>query len=139
MRSTRRCTTRTRSWRRSCVSERIDELFAEYASAYARGERPQAPEYLARAGAQADELASLIEAFLTRAPAPAPDEQTVSLFEAWRANESPLLRLRKARGLKRETVASMLVRALGLDPERESKVKRYYSELERALGLDPER
>src|ERR1043166_1056450 len=129
MRSTRRCTTRTRSWRRSCVSERIDELFAEYASAYARGERPQAPEDLPRAGDPAGALAGgRIHALLGPAPAPAADEQTVSLFQAWRANESPLLRLRTARGLKRETVASMLVRALGLDPERESTGKGNYSE-----------
>src|ERR1051326_5154169 len=126
MRSTRRCTTRTRSWRRSCVSERIDELFAEYASAYARGERPQAPEYVARAGDQADELAGLIDAFLGRVPAPAADEQMVSLFEAWQANESPLLRLRIARGLSSESVAAAIVQMLGLDQKAVSKVKRDY-------------
>src|SRR6266545_4373897 len=82
MRSTRRCTTRIASWRRSCVAERVPELFGEYAAAYSRGERPQAREFLARAGAQVDELARLIDAFLARAPAPAPDEQAVELFEA---------------------------------------------------------
>ena len=45
------------------------ELFDEYASAYARGERPQAREYLERAGPQADELAGLIDRFLVSTPA----------------------------------------------------------------------
>ena len=48
------------------------ELFDEYAAAYARGERPQAREYLARAGPQADELAGLIDEFLQRSPAAEP-------------------------------------------------------------------
>jgi hypothetical protein len=137
MRSTRRCTTRTRSWPRSCVAERVDELFGEYASAYASGERPQAREFLARAGGQVEELASLIDAFLARAPAPAPDEQAVELFEAWQAGESPLLRLRTARGLTRDAVVGALVRTLGLDIKKREKVKRYYHELESGL-LEPE-
>src|SRR6187200_2422567 len=111
----------TRSWRRSCVPERVDELFAEYAAAYVRGERPAASEFLARGGAEADELAGLIDAFLARAPAPAPDEATVALFEAWQAGESPLVRLRTARGLKRETVVATIVRTLGLDAKKEAK------------------
>ena len=77
------------------MPERVDELFAEYAAAYARGERPAASEFLARAGGEAEELARLIDTFLARAPAPVPDETTVALFEGWRAGESPLLRLRK--------------------------------------------
>jgi hypothetical protein len=68
------------------VAERVNELFGEYAAAYARGERPQAREFLARAGGQVDELASLIDAFLARAPVPAPDEQAVELLEAWQAS-----------------------------------------------------
>src|SRR6266508_1855239 len=115
-----------RSWRRSCVAERVEELFGEYAAAYARGERPQAREFLARAGARVDELASLIDVLL----APALDEQAVELFEAWQAGESPLLRLQTARGLTRETVVSTLIRTLGLDPTKEAKVTRYYHELE---------
>src|SRR6266511_1721203 len=126
-----------RSWRRSCVPERVKELFGEYAAAYARGERPQAREFLARAGGQVDELASLIDAFLKRAPAPAPDEQAVELFEAWQAGESPLLRLRKARGLTRDAVVAALVRTLGLDEKKNEKVRRYYRELETGL-LEPE-
>jgi hypothetical protein len=120
------------------VPERVDELFGEYAAAYARGERPSAGDFLARAGGDADVLASLIDTFLAHAPAPAPDEQTVELFEAWQAGESPLLRLRTARGLKREAVVSTLVKTLGLDPKKERKVSRYYHQLESGL-LEPER
>ncbi len=112
------------------MAERVEELFGEYAAAYARGERPQAREFLARAGARVDELASLIDVLLARAPAPALDEQAVELFEAWQAGESPLLRLQTARGLTRETVVSTLIRTLGLDPTKEAKVTRYYHELE---------
>src|SRR6266498_3321537 len=127
-----------RSWRRSCVAERVEELFGEYAAAYVRGERPQAREFLARAGGQVDELAGLIDAFLARAPAPAPDEQAVELFEAWQAGESPLLRLRTARGMTLDAVVAALVRTLGLDEAKKDKVKRYYHELEAGL-LEPER
>jgi hypothetical protein len=119
------------------VAERVDELFGEYASAYSRGERPQAREFLARAGGQVDELASLIDAFLARAPTPAPDEQTVELFEAWQAGESPLLRLRTARGVTVDAVVGALLRTLGLDVKKKEKVTRYYHELESG-SLDPE-
>jgi hypothetical protein len=120
------------------VAERVEELFGEYAGAYARGERPQAREFLARAGEQVDELASLIDAFLARAPTPTLDEQAVELFEAWQAGESPLVRLRTARGLTRNAVVGALVRTLRLDPRNEGKVERYYDELE-AGSLNPER
>jgi hypothetical protein len=116
----------------------VEELFGDYASAYARGERPQAREYLARAGGQADELASLIDVFLTRAPAPTPDEQGVELFAAWQAGETPLLRLRTARGLPRDAVVAALVRMLSLDETKKDKVGRYYRELE-AGALEAER
>ncbi len=120
------------------MAERVEELFGEYASAYARGERPQAREFLARAGGQVDELASLIDAFLARAPAPTPDEHAVDLFDAWQAGESPLLRLRVARGLTRDAIVATLVKTLGLDPKKKEKVGRYYHELESGL-LEPER
>src|SRR6266545_2227918 len=138
MRSTRRSTTRMRSWRRSCVAERVEELFGEYAAAYARGERPQAREFLARAGGHVEELAHLIDAFLARAPTPAPDEQAVQLFEAWQAGESPLLRLRTARGVTRDAVVAALVKTLGLDEKKKDKVRGYYDALESGV-LEPER
>jgi hypothetical protein len=115
----------------------VDELFGEYAAAYSRGERPQGREFLARAGEQADELARLIDSFLTRAPAPTPDEHTLELFEAWQAGESPLLRLRTAHGVTLDTVVAELVRRLGLHERKTEKLKRYYHELEAGL-LVPE-
>jgi hypothetical protein len=120
------------------VPERVDDLFAEYAAAYARGERPAASEFLSRAGAEAEELAALIDSFLARTPAPVADETTVALFEGWRAGESPLLRLRRERGVTRETVVALLVKALGLGPKKEAKLGRYYGELESG-SLPPER
>ena len=48
-----------------------DRLLDEYAARFARGEEPDAAAYLARAGARADELRELIDAFLVVAP-PAP-------------------------------------------------------------------
>jgi hypothetical protein len=120
------------------VAEHVNELFGEYAAAYLRGERPQAREFLARASEQVDELASLIDAFLARAPAPAPDEQAVELFDAWQSGESPLRRLRTAQGLTRDAVAAALVRTLGLDERKKEKVRRYYHELEAGL-LEPDR
>jgi hypothetical protein len=120
------------------VAERVDELFGEYAAAYARGERPQAQEFLARAGLHAVQLANLIDLFLARAPAPATDSQAVELFEAWRAGESPLLRLRTARGVTRDALVAALVLTLGLDIKKKEKVRRYYDELETGL-LEPER
>ena len=120
------------------MPERVEDLFAEYAAAYARGERPQARVFLTRAGEQTDELAGLIDAFLARAPVPVQDEQAVQLFEAWQAGESPLLRLRTARSLTRDAVVAALVQTLGLDEKKKEKVRRYYHELESG-SLQPER
>ena len=48
----------------------VDRLFDELAAAYVRGERPDLPAYLARAGDDADELARLVDAFLRTIPRP---------------------------------------------------------------------
>ncbi len=92
MRSTRRSTTAIASWRRSSVPEQVAQLFDEYADAYARGERPRAEEYLARAGGQADELAGLLERFVRRRRRASPTRRTVALIEAWLTGEPPLAR-----------------------------------------------
>ena len=112
------------------------ELFDEYAAAYARGERPQAREYLARAGPQADELAGLIDEFLQRSPAAEPDEETMTIVGALVEGHPPLLELRVQRGLRREQVVAALVRMLGLDVKKEAKVAGYYHQLEGGL-LEP--
>jgi hypothetical protein len=120
------------------VPESVEQLFDEYARAYAQGARPEAGEYLDRAGADADTLARLIDVYLASAPTPAPSEYTIELFEAWQAGESPLLRLRTAQGMKRDAVVTALVQQLALDPTKKEKVKRYYHELESGL-LEPDR
>ncbi len=119
------------------MAEHVERLFDEYALAYARGERPEAGEFLQRAGADADTLARLIDGYLARVPTPTPDEQTGELFEAWQAGESPLLRLRTAQGVKRDAVVAALLEKLNLDPKKKEKVKRYYHELESGL-LEPD-
>ena len=106
------------------------ELFDEYAAAYARGERPRAREYLARAGPQADELAGLIDEFLQRSPAAEPDEETMTIVGALVEGHPPLLELRVQRGLRRAQVVDALVRLLGLDVKKEAKVAGYYHQLE---------
>jgi hypothetical protein len=90
-------------------------LIDEYAASFARGERPDAREYLARAGERGDELAALIERYLERVPPPAPDADTVALAGSWLAGQPPLLELRMPRGLRRDEVVDTLRDRLGLD------------------------
>lgn len=118
------------------MADPVFELFDEYAARWARGERPDAREYLERAGEGEGELAVLIDRFLAAAPPPPPGEEARALVEAWAAGESPLLALRVRRGLKRDAVVDRLVSTLGLDPAKRAKVKRYYHELESGL-LEP--
>src|SRR6266536_2241291 len=138
MRLTRPCTTAIASWRRSSMSDRAFTLLDEYAAAYARGERPEASDYLERAGGEADELARLIDGFLSAAPRPDTNAETVELFEGWVAGESPLLRMRVARGMTRDRAIDALVDRLDLDRQKRAKVKRYYHQLESGV-LDPAR
>jgi hypothetical protein len=115
------------------VAERAHELFARYADAYAAGERPQARAYLAAAGAEADELAALIDGFLARAPARPPSAESVELMEAFLAEEPPLVALRAARGIRVEEVVARLVAELALPAEAAAKVKQHYQRLEQGL------
>jgi hypothetical protein len=118
------------------VSSRAFQLFDEYAAAYARGERPRADDYLARAGDERQDLASLLDEFLRRAPVPIPTEDDVRLLGMMLADEPPLLTLRVRRGIKVDDVVSAVIDQLGLDPSRRPKVKRYYQMLEGGV-LDP--
>jgi hypothetical protein len=120
------------------MSEDVMRLFDEYAASFARGERPDARAYLARAGEGASELAALIERYLERVPPPAPDADAVALAESWLAGQPPLLELRARRGLRRDEVVDALIARLGLDRAKRAKVKRYYHELEGGL-LEPTR
>ena len=120
------------------MADEVFRLFDEYAARFARGERPDAREYLARAGEGADELAELIDGFLHAAPAPEADADARARVEAWLEGEPPLLALRTRRGVKREAVVDVLIERLGLNPEKRKKVERYYHQLETGL-LDPAR
>lgn len=111
-------------------------LFDEFAMRYSRGERPDVLEYLDRAGDDRDALADLIDRFLEAVPARSPSEEEVVLMEARLNSEPPILVLRRRRALARDAVVDALVRVLGLDPSKRSKVGRYYHELETGL-LDP--
>ena len=79
------------------------------------------------------ELARLVDAFLAGSEPPPPDRERVELMRAWVRGEPPLLELRKSRGLKREELVSRLTKLLGLKPDLERKVGRYYHELEAGL------
>lgn len=118
------------------MSKAVFQLFDEFRDRWARGEWPDAAEYLERAGGDADELALLIDAFLQRAEPPPPREEALALVEAWAKGESPLLELRARRGLRRDAVVDFVVETFGLDPAKRAKVRRYYHELETGQ-LDP--
>jgi hypothetical protein len=120
------------------MADEVFQLFDDYAARFARGERPDAREYLARAGEGADELAAMIDGFLQAAPVPAAGEDERVLAAAWIEGEPPLLQLRNRRGLKRDAVVDALISALGLDPGKREKVKGYYHRLETGL-LEPRR
>src|SRR5215208_791123 len=105
------------------MSSRLDDLFVRYADAYAAGERPQAREYLAHAGPEADELASLIDAFLERAPTRVPDVASAELLHAFLADEPPLVALRAARGVGVDDIVARIVGELGLRADAAAKVK----------------
>ena len=97
----------------------VDELFADYAAALARGERPRARDYLDRAGADADELATMIERFLQAAPRPVATAEDSALLAGWLQHEPPLLELRRRQGLKRgdgRRLAARPARARGAQP-----------------------
>jgi hypothetical protein len=120
------------------LRKKVDELFADYATAYASGKRPSAERYLAQAGDDVDELAALIDRFLQATPRRASSPGDASLLSRWLTVEPPLLALRRERRLKRGEVVDALIGALKLDPAKREKVDRYYHELETGLR-EPQR
>lgn len=118
------------------MRDETSRLFDEFAAEFARGGEPDLRTYLARAGDEAPVFARLADAFLAGSAPPAPDPERVELMRAWVQGEPPLLELRKARKLKRADLVARLTALLGLAPEREEKVGRYYHELEAGL-LEP--
>jgi hypothetical protein len=118
------------------VAELAQELFAEFADAYARGERPSAQAFLERAGAERDELARLIGRFLQGVPAPDAGPQDAALLASWLGTEPPLLELRRRQGLRVDEVVDRLGTALGIDVKRHPRLKWQYQRLEGGT-LDP--
>jgi hypothetical protein len=116
----------------------VAELFDDYAAAFARGERPDVRAYLDRAGAERDELARLIDAFLRSAVPPPPGEEAVVALRARLSGDPPLLALRKQRAVRVDEVVDELLRTQGWATTKRAKVKRYYHELEGGL-LEPKR
>ena len=111
-------------------------LFDEYAARWARGERPDAREYLARAGEGEVELRELLDRFLTASLPGEPSDDEIAAMQAWAAGQPPLLELRVRRGLRRAEVVDELVTRLGLAAGAREKVGAYYHRLETGL-LDP--
>lgn len=114
-------------------------LFEEYAARRARGEHPDAADFLARAGDGAAELATLIDRHLQAAPPPeAPPPEALAVVDALLEGEPALLGLRRGRGVRVDAVAARIVGALGLGARRAGRVKRLYQRLEAGL-IDPRR
>ena len=114
----------------------VDELFAEYAAAFGRGERPRAGDYLARATEERDELAAMIDRFLRAAPRGEGTVADSALLAGWLQNEPPILELRRRQGIKRAEVVESLLAALGLKPASRDRLAGAYHELETGQ-LDP--
>ncbi len=111
------------------MADVVMELFDEYAAAFAAGERPDLRAYLERAGDGREELASLVDAFLSWAEPPDPDDDAVALARAWLEGEAPIVALRVRRGVRREDVVDAIVARFGLSGRRD-KAERRYHELE---------
>jgi hypothetical protein len=114
----------------------VDRLFDEFAAAYVRGDRPDLPDYLARAGDGAGELARLVDVFLRVAPAPEASDDDAAVMQARLAGEPGLLALRTRRSRRVDEVVEDLATELGVDDR--ARLKRYYQRLEGGL-LDPHR
>jgi hypothetical protein len=115
------------------MPERVADLFTEYADAYVRGEEPRASEYLARAGAGADELAQLLNTFVASAPRPPATPDALAVVSAWAEGEPPLVRLRASHSVRVDDVVDAIVEEAGLAATGRAKVKRYYQRLEEGL------
>jgi hypothetical protein len=119
----------------------VHELFAEYAALVARGERPRAHDFIARAGPDADTLAAMIDRYLRAAPRPVATAQDSAQLAGWLESEPPILELRRRQGIKRAQVVDALLGALHLDKRSRDRLADAYHELETGqldpTGVDP--
>jgi hypothetical protein len=112
------------------VTDRVDTLFDEYAARWARGEHPDAADYLEQAGEERGDLALLIDRYLSIVPAREPGEELIRFTELLEAGEPPLLAARVAKGLRREEVVRWVMKVFALPADKEDKVAAYWHELE---------
>jgi hypothetical protein len=115
---------------------RAEELFAEYADALARGERPRAADFLNRAGDEADALATMLGGLHQATARREATTEDSTLLAAWLQHEPPLLELRRRQGLKRAAVVDGLLGLLGLAESSRPRLAHAYHELETGQ-LDP--
>jgi signal transduction histidine kinase len=122
------------------VNAGVELLFDEFAAGHARGEYPDAREYLERAGERRDELARLLDGFLAAAPVQPPGEETLALFASLLAESfpeetatPPLLAERVRRGWRRDEIVDWIRERFGIGEEKQEKVARYWHELETGL------
>jgi len=114
----------------------LDTLLDDLARRHARGEPLDVEGTLLRAGDRADELASLIEAFLERAPRRAPTAEALAYVRS--LDDPPMLRARVAKALRVDDLVDAIVSACEIQPDARPKVRRYYQQLEGGV-LDPSR
>jgi len=112
----------------------LDTLLDDLARRHARGEPLDVEGTLLRAGDRADELASLIEAFLERAPRRAPTAEALAYVRS--LDDPPMLRARVAKALRVDDLVDAIVSACEIQPDARPKVRRYYQQLEGGV-LDP--
>jgi len=111
-----------------------EQLLDELVDRWAQGAPLDVDELLVRAGPRSDELASLIDAFLQRAPRREPTPEALAFVRS--LDEPSLLVARQERRLKLDDLVAGLVERLLLPVGASTKVRRYYQQLE--LGqLDP--
>ena len=119
------------------MTETTDTLLSAFIDAWIAGERPRLEEYVRRARpAERAALADAIDGFVTLAPAPRYDDDTLEAIRAEAAGAASatlpalLTRLRAGAGLTVRELAGRLSQALGV-AGREAKLERYVERLER--------
>jgi hypothetical protein len=111
-------------------------LFDDFAARWARGEHPDVRDYLERAGAGRDELASLLDGFLAAAPVQQPSEETITTFAALLDEEPsapPLLAERVRRGWRREEIVEWIRDRFGIAADKRERLATRWHELETGL------